>query len=233
MLRSIIVLIFAFSGMQNSLAQTFEYAVQHRHTFKDCRGTLKITPEGVEYQTSHAKDARKWKFEEIRILEVKSSTRISLITYEDQKRWLGKDKVFEFTLLDKKADQELSTFLSSHVNRPMELAVIPDTAGKPAYEIRVKHLRTIAGAMGVLQIYDDRVVFKSPKVGDSRYWRLSDIERFSLPDRFRFQIVTYVPKAGGPTEAYNFQLLEDLPEGVYDYLWVRLHPSSYYPAIRR
>ncbi len=61
--------------------------------------------------------------------------------------------------------------------------------------------------------------------------RFGDIERFSRPDRFRFQIVSYVPKAGGPTEAYNFQLMEDLPEGAYDYLWVRLHLSSYYPAV--
>jgi hypothetical protein len=27
--------------------------------------------------------------------------------------------------------------------------------------------------------------------------------------------------------------MEDLPEGLYDYLWVRLHPSSYYPAVRQ
>jgi hypothetical protein len=76
------------------------------------------------------------------------------------------------------------------------------------------------------------VVYQAEIKGDSRYWRISDIQRFSQPDRFRFEIVSYLPKAGGPTEDYDFQLFDDLPSGVYDYLWVRLHPSSYYPDIR-
>ncbi len=213
-------------------AQTFEYSVKHHHTLKDCRGVLKITPDGVEYAASKAKDSRKWKFENIRTFEVKSPTEISLVTYEDQKRWFGKDKVFEFTLLDKKATPELSTFLLSHVKRPMEIAIVPEDAEQPAFEIPVKHLRTITGTQGILKIYNDKVVYQTSTKGDSRYWRISDIQRFSQPDRYRFQIVSYLPKAGGPTEDYNFQLFEDLPPGVYDFLWLRLHPSSYYPEIR-
>jgi hypothetical protein len=213
-------------------AQIFEYGVRHHHTIKDCRGVLKINSEGVEYAATKAKDSRKWKFDNIRTFEVKSPTEISLVTYEDQKRWLGKDKVFEFTLLDKKATPELSSFLLGHVKRPMELVVFPEDSEKPVFEIPVKHLRSITGTQGVLRIYNDKVVYQTAAKGDSRYWRISDIERFSQPDRFRFQIVSYLPKAGGPTEDYNFQLFEDLPQGVYDYLWVRLHPSSYYPEIR-
>ncbi len=228
--------LFTFSllfGAAAARAQSFEYAVKHRHLGKDCRGILKISPAGVEYKATRAKDSRTWKFDEIRALEVKSPTEISVVTYEDQKRWFGKDKVFEFTLLDKKATPELSTFLLSRVTRPMELAVVPEEGAKPAFQMAVKHLHTVVGAMGVLRIYPDRIVFQSSKVGDSRFWRLSDIERVSQPDRFRFQIVSFVPKAGGPTEVYNFQLMDDLPEGVLDYLWVRFHPSSYYPDTPR
>ncbi len=213
-------------------AQNFEFAVKHHHTLKDCKGTLKITAAGVEYLTTDAKDSRHWKFEEIRTLEVKSPTEIVVVTYEDQKRWMGKDKVFEFTLLEKKATPELSAFLLSRVKRPMEVAVLPEQ-GVPKFELPVKHLHTITGTTGVLKIYPDKVVYETAKQGDSRYWRLTDIERFSQPDRFRFQIVSYVPKAGGPTEVYNFQLMEDLPEGLYDYLWVRIHRSSYYPEVRQ
>ncbi len=220
-------------GAAPAWAQNFEYAVRHGHTLKDCRGKLTIKPEGVEFSAQKAKDSRKWKFEEIRTIEVKSPSEISLVTYEDQKRWFGKDKVFEFTLLDKKATPELSTFLLSHVKEPMELAVVPEEGSKPTFQMAVKHLHTVVGAMGELQIFTDRIVFKSSKVGDSRFWRLADIERVSQPDRFRFQIVSYAPKAGGPTEVYNFQLLDDLPEGVLDYLWVRFHPSSYYPDTLR
>lgn len=232
MFRSIVVLIFALSTTQVSLAQSFEYAVKHHHILKDCQGKLKITPEGVEYQAARPKDSRRWKFEEIRTLEVRSSTDIAVVTYEDQRRFVGKDRVFEFELLDKKATPELSAFLLSRVKRPLELAVLPEVEGKPVFDIPVKHLHTVVGAMGVLRIYSDRIIFQASKEGESRFWRLSDVERFSQPDRFRFQIVSHVPKAFGPAEVYNFQLMQDLPEGLYDYLWVRLHPSSYYPEPR-
>ncbi len=224
--------LFVLCSVANGWTQSFEFTVRHHHTLKDCSGTLKISGEGVEYVTAQGKDSRFWKFDEIRTLEVKSPTEISVVTYEDQKRWAGKDKVFEFTLLDKKATPELSSFLLARVKRPMEVAVLPEQVA-PRFELHVKHLHTITGTTGVLKIYPDRVVYETASQGDSRYWRLSDIERFSQPDRFRFQVVSYVPTAGGPTEVYNFQLMEDLPEGLYDYLWVRLHPSSYYPEVQR
>jgi hypothetical protein len=227
-----IVALIILCGAVPSWAQNFEFTVKHHHTLKDCQGTLKISGDGVEYLTTHAKDSRFWKYEEIRTLEVKSPTEVSIVTYEDQKRWAGKDKVFEFTLLDRKATPELSSFLLARVKRPMEVAVLPEH-GVPRFELHVKHLHTITGTTGVLKIYPDKVVYETARQGDSRYWRLSDIERFSQPDRFRFQVVSYVPAAGGPTEVYNFQLMEDLPEGLYDYLWVRLHPSSYYPEVRQ
>ncbi len=233
MIRSLLVVMSVLSTVPFARPQSFEYSVRHRHLLKDCRGTLKIDAGGVEFLASRPKDSRKWKFDEIRTLEIKSPARISLVTYEDQKRWMGKDKVFEFTLLDRKAAPELTTFLLAHVSRPMELAVIPEETEKPAFEMRVKHLHTIVGAMGVLRIYPDRIVFVSSATGDSRYWRLADVERVSQPDRFRFQLVSYVPKAGGPAEVYNFQLLDDLPKGAMDYLWVRLHPSAYYPDAPR
>jgi hypothetical protein len=220
-------------GFSPVRAQDFEYTVKHHHTLEDCRGILKITADGVEFKAARAKDGRRWNFDQIQTLEVKSPTEISIVTYEDQKRWAGKDKVFTFTLLDKKATPELSAFLLSHVKKPMKLAVIPEDSEKPAYEIAVKHLRTVSGTRGVLRIYPHKVVYQSSASGDSRYWRIKDIERFSQAGRFRIEIVSYIPKVGGPTEAYNFQLMEDLPQGVYDYLWVRLHPSSYYPETQR
>jgi hypothetical protein len=213
-------------------AQEFTYSVSHQHTMKDCRGVLKITMEGIEYTTA-GKDSRKWTFDDIRTIEVKSPTKVLIISYEDQKRWMGKDKVFEFNLLDKKATPELSAFLLAHVKRPMKLAVFPDVAEKPVYELPVKHLHAVTGSRGVLRIYPDKVLYWTEVTGDSRYWRMHDIERFSQPDRFRFQIVSYVPETGGPTESYDFQLMQDLPDGLYDYVWVRLHPSTYYPAVER
>lgn len=210
-------------------AQSFEYAVRHRHVLKDCNGRLRIDSVGVEYRTGNAKDSRKWAFADIRVLELNSPTELSIVTYEDQRMLAGKDRVFEFTLLDKKAAPQLSAFLLKHVKRPMKLAVLPVENEAPRYRIPVKRVRTLSGVRGVLKIYRDQVVYESPVEGDSRHWRMSDIERFSQPDRFRLTIVSHLPKAGGPTEVCNFQLIEDLPQEAYDYLWMRLHPSRYHP----
>jgi len=212
--------------------QTFEYAVRHRHLLKDCRGTLIFSHKGVEYRASKSKDARMWEYDRIRVIELRSPTEVSICSYEDQKRYLGKDRDFEFRLENGRIPESLSAFLLSKVGRPMVLAVFPEE-GKPVFEVPVKHLRTLTGSHGVLRIYPDRVIYKSEMEGDSRFWRLSDIERLSQPDRFRLQIVSHVPMTGGPTEVYNFQLLNDLPDQLYDYVWLRLHPSSYYPLVQR
>jgi hypothetical protein len=108
----------------------------------------------------------------------------------------------------------------------MRLSIIPEIPGKPKYAIPVKYQHSISGTRGMLRIYSDKVIYETSTVVDSRYWRIEDIGRFSQPDRFRFEIVSHVPHAGGPNEACNFLLMEDLPEGVYDYLWVRLHDST-------
>lgn len=231
-LSSLLFLCFAAAGSFAAENQ-FQYSVRHHHTLRDCQGVLTITGTGVEYKAVHKNDSRKWAFDEIRLLRVESPTEISVLTYEDQKRYIGKDRTFSFKLVEGKVSGDLGPFLLARVQRPVVLAVLPQNsqdAAKPAFEMPVKHLHTVTGAMGVLRIYSDRIIFQSTREGDSRHWRLSDISRFAQPDRYRFQIVSDVPMTGGPTEVYNFQLLNELPEGVYDYLWVRLHPSSYYPA---
>jgi hypothetical protein len=210
-------------------AQAFEFRVRHHHVLRDCRGTLRISPDGIEYATSNKGHARTWKYADIQVVQVESRAQLAVRTYEDQALLLGKDRMFEFTLLEGKVPAELSAFLLDRGARPVEVAVLPEY-GKPVFELRAKHLHTFGGAMGALRVYPDRVVFQSDKEGESRVWRLRDIQRFGQPDRFRFQITGWVPKTGGPTEVYNFQLLEDLPEGLYDYLWVRLNPSSYAPT---
>jgi hypothetical protein len=224
----LMVLSLLAAGVPPVHAEDFGFTVRHHHTFRDCRGALKISGAGIAYQSSHGDDARTWKWDEIRVIKAESPTEITLLSYEDQKRFLGKDRVFAFTLLEGKISGDLSAFLLSKVPRPMTLAVLP-AYGKPAFELPVKHLHTFGGVSGTLRVYRDRVVFQASTERDSRVWRLADIQRFGQPDRYRFQITSFVPKAGGPTEVYNFQLLNELPEGVYDYLWVRLHPSSYYP----
>jgi hypothetical protein len=111
--------------------------------------------------------------------------------------------------------------------RPLVTSVLPASEDIPAFEAPVKHLRRFGGRIGTLKVYSDRVIYESQdEPSDSRYWRYGEIRSFSQSDRFRFEIVTFEDKFGGP-KAYNFQLREDLPAGAYDYIWTRVYPSKF------
>lgn len=213
------------------MAQSSEYQVEHQHTLRNCRGTLIIRAEGIEYKTAHKKDSRSWRYVDIRQIKVESPTALEIVTYEDQKRMFGRDRIFKFRLLGGQITREVSALLMAQAKHPLVTSVLPVSGGTPTFEIPVKHLHTFGGCEGVLRIYPDRAIYESKdQPTDSRYWRYSDIQGFGWPSRFRFEITTFEDKFGGPTKVYNFQLKEDLPAQAYDYIWVRVYPSEYYPA---
>ena len=72
-------LLFIFIPMP-AAGQSYEYAVEHLHTLRNCRGTLVITPEKIEYQTAERRDARIWEYGEIRQLTVVSSIELEVAT---------------------------------------------------------------------------------------------------------------------------------------------------------
>ncbi len=205
-------------------AQSFTLQVEHEHTLRNCRGTLVITPEKIEYQTSEKRDARIWEYGEIRQLTIASHIELEVATYEDQKRMAGRDRIFKFRLLDGRITPEISALLLEKTTHPLVTSVPPQSEGTPQFAMPVKHLHTFGGCSGMLKIYADRVVFESQT--DARFWRYNDIQNFSQSERFRFEIVGYEDKLGGP-KAYNFQLKEELPVTAYDFVWARVYPAKF------
>lgn len=219
-----------FSSPQLVSAQSFEFTVEHQHALRNCRGTLTITPDKIEYKTTHKKDSRTWRYIDIRQIKVESPTVLEIVTYEDQRRMLGRDRIFKFRLLVGQITPELSALLMAEATHPLVTSVMPMSDGAPTFELAVKHLHTLGGCEGVLRIYPDRVTYESrDRPSDSRFWRYTDIEHFGHPARYRFEITTYEDRFGGPTKVYNFQLKEEFPARAYDYLWVRVHPTKFYP----
>lgn len=219
------LLIFFAAGPAS--AQSYELPVEHEHMFRNCRGTLVITPEGIEYRTAHKEDARAWRYTDLRQIKIESPTRIELAPYEDQKRMLGRDRVFKFKALEGEITSEISALLVERATRPVVTSVAPVTEDAPVFEAPVKHLRRFGGCVGTLRIYPDRVVYESEETpSNSRHWRYGDIQNFSQSERYRFEIVSFEDKFGGP-KAYNFQLREELPPTAYDYVWARVYPSKF------
>ena len=224
---TIIIFIAAFFAVKPVSAQSFELFVEHEHMLRNCRGTLTIAPEKIEYKTDHKEDSRTWNYAELKQIKVESPTSIELVSYEDQKRMLGRDRIFKFKVFGGEISSEASALLMEKVARPLVTNVIPVTEGTPDFEASIKHLHAFGGCLGTLRMYPDSIIYESKDMpSDSRYWRYGDVQNLSQSERFRLEIVTFEDKFGGP-KAYNFQLREEFPQRAYDYVWARVYPSKF------
>jgi len=219
---------FLLPGM--AAAQSFEFPVERERLLRNHRGTLVITPDGIEYRTTQKNESRSWRYTDIQQIKIESPTELEILTYEDQRLMLGRDRIFRFRLLEGKITPEVSALLVAKAARPVATSVAPVTGGESKFETAVKHLHAFGGCEGALKIYPDRVAYESAdNPAHSRYWRYSDIQGFSHPARYRFDITTFEDKFGEPAKVYDFQLKEDLPAPAYDYVWVRVNPAELYP----
>jgi hypothetical protein len=71
----------------------------------------------------------------------------------------------------------------------------------------------------VLEIGEDRIVFKTAQKDDSRTWRLRDIENISSSGPFDLTITTL-------EKPYRFQLKQMLSEARYNELWRKLNDTK-------
>src|SRR5262245_40874985 len=224
---TLILFVALFFAAQPAMAQSYEFAVEHDHTFGGCQGKLIITPERIEYRTEYKEHSREWRYTDLRQIKIVSPKKMELASYEDRKWRMGLDRIYEFKLLEGEITSEISALLVERATRPVVTSVAPAPEGAPAFEVPVKHLHRFGGCIGTLKIYPDRVVYESQDTpSDSRNWRYGDIQNFSKSERFRFEIATFEDKFGGP-KSYNFQLREDMPATAYDYVWERVYPSKF------
>lgn len=208
-------------------AQTHEFPVEHEHLLRSCRGTLVIAPGGIEFKSEQAGHSRAWPYVELQQIKVESKSALELLTWEDEKRLAGRDRVYKFKLLEGEISPEVSALLAARAARPLVTSVPPATTGAPRFEAPVRHLHSFSGCSGTLRIFADRVTFESSeKPEHSRFWRYADIQNFSQSERFRFEVAAFEAGFSGP-RAYNFQLKTDLPAQAYDYLWARVYPSKF------
>ncbi len=215
----------------------FEFPVEHIHTLKNRRGTLIISSQGIEYRTSdpkEKKDARRWLFMDLWQIKIASPTEIELATYEDQRRLLGRDRIFRFHLLNKTITSEMSAFLEEKTSRLLVTSIFPSSGELPAFSVPVKHLHLFGGCEGVLKIFSHHILYESLRQpNSSRLWKFSDIQDFSHPTRYSLSLTSYEDQFGGPTRAYNFQLKEDFPLAASEYLWEHIYPSKYPSKVKQ
>ena len=148
-----------------------------------------------------------------------------IVTYRDRKWFLGVDKEFEFFLTGK--NQSIAStyqFLKDKLDQRF-VAAVADPKTLAAWELPVKLLGTIQGSEGVLRVGEDRIVYTTEKKGQSRTWRLEDIENVSTSGPFQLTLTTYERAVThyGSMKFFNFQLKQKLDAKRVDLLWKRLN----------
>ena len=195
----------------------FSLAVKEDRVFRGAKGTLSFFDDRIAFSAGTVADARSWGFDALQQVQLPSSRRIVLQTYEDRGGLrLGADRTYAFELTAGAIPRELVGHLLARIDRPVVTAVLPPVPAAPLFDVPVKYERR-KGSEGRLLVFADSVAYVTPRDGHARYWRLADIYSVLRLDRFRLELQVY--EDGGGLSRFTFTLKTDMPDGLYDTLW--------------
>ena len=210
-------------------AQTYTYEVRHQHWRKGAMGTLRISPEEISFEEHGKKgktDSRTWRYEEIQQLEV-SPSELRILTYEDSKWKLGRDREYIFDRVPKDLAVEAYPLWTSKLDQRF-IAAVPEQGVAPDWKAGAKLDRGFSGTLGTLMIGSEWIIFDAGEHGGSRSWRLLDIQNVSSSGPLDLTVTT-TEKSGlfrGSGRAFHFQLQQPLKEDQYSALWRSINHSK-------
>ncbi len=210
-------------------AQTHAYEVRHQHWRKGAMGTLHVSVDGISFEEHGNKgkaDSRQWRYEEIQQLTV-SPTELRILTYEDSKWKLGRDREYVFDHLPKGLAVETYPLWASKLDQRF-IGAVSEPQTSPEWKAGAKLDQGLSGTLGSLTIGKDWIVFDAGKRDGSRSWRLMDIENISRIGPLDLTVTT-AEKSGwfrGGTRQAHFQLQQRLPEQTYNALWREINRSQ-------
>ncbi len=205
--------------------------VRHDHDpWGSCTGELTVTPNGVRYHSEDKKEhSREWAWTDIQTVDRLSVDRFSILTYEDQKWLLGRDRPWDFTVLDPEAGgltDQLFEVIRKNEPRPV-VDRVPKQI-RADYEIPVKHLHTFGGCEGVLEFSRDWIVYRTDHKEDARSWkRGKDVMSIWSTGPFDLELEVYEREGEDllRTRRFRFELKEPLDETYYNRLKRELIPT--------
>ncbi|MGA7416188.1 MAG: TolC family protein [Bryobacteraceae bacterium] len=140
---------------------------------------------------------------------------------------LGSDRAYEFIALPPGFADKVYGVWRDRLDRRF-IADLPDKQVRAQWEVRAKLLGTIQGSQGVIRVGENRIVYETDKPGQSRTWRLEDINNIASAGPFDLSVVTseHSGAFNSGSREFRFQLKQPLPEARYNDLWRRLNSSK-------
>jgi hypothetical protein len=212
------------SALLPGFAEETRFQVKHDHGIKSCRGELVFREDEMEYVTSHKKDARTWNYVDIQQLGLVGPRKVSVVTYEDRKLQFGKDKLFNFELVEGTIPASLWNSLQTRLTKPLVSAVIPELP-QAKYQLPVKHQHAMGGCQGTLEIGEQQVVYRTSHQANSRIWRYEDLSSIGSTGPFQLRLTAMERTHGeyGAEKNFIFDLKRRLDPEVYDFIWGKVN----------
>ena len=203
--------------------QPLSYQVRHRHLHGGKVGTLQIDADSISFQeqSKNGRHSHQWKYGEIQQLSL-SSSELKILTYDDQKWELGRDRDFIFDHLPEGMAKQIGLQLQQKLKLRF-VAELGEQDVRPLWQVGAKLRHGLSGSQGTLLLGEDRLAYQSEVRGESRTWRFEDIDNISASGPFDLSITTlerFGWRHASPTE-FRFQLKDALSEQRYNDLWRR------------
>jgi hypothetical protein len=189
-----------------------EFTMRHDHVRKSGAGILRFTSAGLGWteEVKHSEHSRSWRWAQIQRLEL-SPVRVRVLTYDDVGWQLGRDREYQFEGLPKGAAAQLYPLLAGILDQRFA-AQVADPVPAPLWETPAKLLLGRRGSNGTLKAAADRMVFDGGETGESRTWRIRDIQQVASSGPFDLTLTTLQGEN-------RLQLKQPLPEDRFNALW--------------
>jgi hypothetical protein len=205
-------------------AETFSVA-QPKTLWRDGRGKVNITAEGISYEGVKKKENRTWKYLDIQYFDRISRKEFVILTYQDRKRYLGRDREYRFVITNGELTDDLFQTISKRIGRPVTNRVLPEVT-QADYVVPVKHLHGLGGCEGELKFTKDKVYYVTGNKEDAREWLIArDVQSVWSVNPYAIEIHVYDNNRHefSRTRVYKFDLKASLDAEFYRTLKLKLY----------
>jgi len=211
-------------GVSALAAQTFD--VIHKKPFwPDGRGRVEINEEAIAFEARDKESSRRWTYTDIQHFDRISTKEFVILSYEDEKWKLGRDRTFHFVLTSGELTDDVMQAVARRLGKPVTERVIGEVAA-PRYELPAKHLHSFGGCEGRLLFTDDAVFYSTEEAKDAREWQFArDVQAVSSIDPYQieFRVFENNRREFSRSRVYKFALKQPLDPTFYRDLKLKLY----------
>jgi len=205
-------------------AQTLPVTLQ-KSFWPDARGEIRITQEGIGFQATNGKTSRTWAYRDIQTFDRRSKTEFVILSYEDQRWKLGRDRSYHFRVTSGELTDELFGQIRDRMAKPVTDRVLGEVSGAE-YQLPVKHLHSLGGCEGQLIFTPEAIYYETEHAEDARAWRLtSEVESLwsGQPYELELHVYEHNRREFRRTRVFKFSLKEPLDPEFYRDLKLKLY----------